>query len=139
MRPDVRRILLRKTWVRAHHGQAIVEFAFALPIFLMVVFGTVDFGRVIFTYAELVNGVREGARYGKVHCSETDAIKSVVIDRAPGLGLTPADVTVGNVGGCAPPAGKLTVGATTTFTTVTQNFLGIGPLGLSASATVDVE
>ena len=52
---------------RVHPGQAIVEFAFASIIFLLIVFGTIDFGRAIFIAGDLHNAAREGARYGKVH------------------------------------------------------------------------
>jgi Flp pilus assembly protein TadG len=44
----------------------MVEFALVLPVFLMLVFGTVDLGRAIFYQSLLNNAVRDGARYGTV-------------------------------------------------------------------------
>ncbi len=45
-------------------GQGIVEFALALPIFLVLVFGIIEFGRLLFTYAMVSSASREAARYG---------------------------------------------------------------------------
>src|SRR2546430_14476968 len=43
-------------------SQAIVEFAIIAPILLLLIFGVVDFGRVIYVYATINQGVNEGAR-----------------------------------------------------------------------------
>jgi Flp pilus assembly protein TadG len=48
-------------------GQALPEFAFIVPMFLMMLFGVMDFGRVIWAYNSLENAAREGARYAIVH------------------------------------------------------------------------
>jgi len=48
-------------------GQATVEFALVVVLLLLVVFGIIDFSRLIFSYATMSNGVREGARYAVVH------------------------------------------------------------------------
>ncbi len=120
----------------------MVEFAFAGTAFFLIVFGTIDFGRVIFSYAQLHNAVREGARYAKVHCPDSDAkknaVRDVVIDKSPQLSLTRAAVEVQTFG-CVPPDGYLRVSADANFTAVTQQFLGISPITLSSSARVDVE
>jgi Flp pilus assembly protein TadG len=46
----------------AQRSQALVEFAIVAPILLLVLFGVVDFGRVIYTYVTLNQAVNEGAR-----------------------------------------------------------------------------
>jgi len=123
-------------------GQALVEFAFASVFFLSIVFGTIDFGWVIFTYSQLHNAVREGARYAKVHCPDTaenrDDVRDVVIDKSPQLGLDYAAVDVQTFG-CVPPTGYLHVSAIAYFSAITQEFLGISPITLTSSARVDVE
>ena len=43
-------------------SQAIVEFAIIAPILLLLIFGVVDFGRVIYVYATINQAVNEGAR-----------------------------------------------------------------------------
>src|SRR3989442_9739135 len=40
-------------------AQALVEFALALPLFLLLVLALVDFSRLLFTYISLTNGARE--------------------------------------------------------------------------------
>ncbi len=66
----------RSIGTRAGVGQATVEFAIVSIIFLMIVLGTIDFGRAIYMYSELTNSVREGARYAQVAPTATSAIKS---------------------------------------------------------------
>ena len=45
-------------------GQGIVEFAIVLPILLLIVFGLIELGRLLFFYTVVNNASREGARYG---------------------------------------------------------------------------
>jgi Flp pilus assembly protein TadG len=49
---------------RHPRGQALVEFALALPLFLVLLFGIIDFGRIIAMQSAAVSASREGARYG---------------------------------------------------------------------------
>ena len=46
----------------AQRSQAIVEFAIIAPVLVILLFGVVDFGRVIYIYATLNQAVNEGAR-----------------------------------------------------------------------------
>jgi len=45
-------------------GQAVVEFALILPVFLLLLVIAVDFGRLFFSYIQINNAAREGAAYG---------------------------------------------------------------------------
>ena len=45
-------------------GSTAVEFALILPILMALVFGMIDFGRLLYTQEVLNNAVREGARLG---------------------------------------------------------------------------
>lgn len=47
-------------------GSIAVEFALILPILLMLLFGIIDFGRLLYTQEVLNTAVREGARMGIV-------------------------------------------------------------------------
>lgn len=51
---------------RKHPGQALVEFALVLPVLLLLLMGVMDFGWMVFNYAQLFNATREGLRYGTV-------------------------------------------------------------------------
>jgi Flp pilus assembly protein TadG len=48
-------------------GQGLVEFSIVLPLFLVMLFGVVDFGRVIWANDSLANAAREAARFAIVH------------------------------------------------------------------------
>jgi Flp pilus assembly protein TadG len=52
-------------------GQSLVEFALVFPIFILVLFGLLDVGRLIFATAAVSNAAREGARLGSVEASWT--------------------------------------------------------------------
>jgi Flp pilus assembly protein TadG len=49
---------------RDQQGSNVVEFAIFLPIFLILVFGIIDFGHAWYMKQVMVNASREGARYG---------------------------------------------------------------------------
>ena len=44
---------------RKERAQSLVEFALALPIFLLLMVAIIDFSRMLFTYMSLTNGARE--------------------------------------------------------------------------------
>jgi Flp pilus assembly protein TadG len=129
---------IRTRYPRALPGQGMVEFALAGTLFLMVVLGTLDLGHAVFRAAELHNAVREGAAVGRLRPTDTTAIKAAVVGHGGGNGLTASAVTVACAGGCA-TGGTITVSASSGFTAVTQALLGIAPITLNASATVDIE
>jgi hypothetical protein len=47
-------------------GQALVEFALVIPIFLLMLFGLIDMGRFVFMSSTLSQAAREGARLAAV-------------------------------------------------------------------------
>jgi Flp pilus assembly protein TadG len=61
-------------------GQSIVEAAFVIPLFILILCGILDFGW-IFTNQLMVNNCsREGARYAVVHSDEMD-LTSLITSR----------------------------------------------------------
>ena len=52
---------------RAIRGQALVEFALELPLFVLMLLAIFDFGRVIWARNSLENAAREGTRQAIVH------------------------------------------------------------------------
>lgn len=52
---------------RNGRGQAVTEFALVIPIFLLVLYGIIEFGRYVYTVQVVNNAAREGARYAIVH------------------------------------------------------------------------
>jgi len=62
----------RSDWRRrARSGSAAVEFAIVLPIFLMLLFGIIQFGAVLFLHNNMVNAARETVR--RMSVAELDA------------------------------------------------------------------
>ena len=96
-------------------GQSMVEFALVIPIFLIIVMATIDFGWAFRSYITTTNAVREGARYGVTGATEAQIVDRVV-DRSSGL-LTDGDVEVdGALGGSGD---ELTVDATLEYNYIT--------------------
>ncbi len=50
-------------------GQALVEFALVLPLFLLLLFSIIVFGLYVFYNPQLANAASEAARYAAVHSS----------------------------------------------------------------------
>jgi len=50
-------------------GQALVEFALIIPVFLLMLFGVVDAGRYVYMNGVLSQAAREGARLAAVEAS----------------------------------------------------------------------
>ena len=66
---------LRRSFIRDERGSAMVEFAVvAALIFIPIVFGIVEFGRLVWARNMVSAAAREGVRYAIVHGSESGAI-----------------------------------------------------------------
>ena len=63
---------------RREDGQAMVEFALILPIFLLILCGIIDFGWLFYNQLSLNNACREGARYAVVHTAENADTQSII-------------------------------------------------------------
>ena len=58
--------LIRARRKNGEKGQALVEFALLVPIFLLLLFAIVDFGMGFYSWITVTNAAREGARLGVV-------------------------------------------------------------------------
>lgn len=54
----------KMTTPKRNKAQAMVEFAIALPILLLLVYGLIETGRLIFIYSSIVTASRQAVRYG---------------------------------------------------------------------------
>src|SRR3990170_6618281 len=52
---------------RAARGQALVEFALIIPVFILLMVSIFDLGHVVWANNALSNSAREGARFAIVH------------------------------------------------------------------------
>jgi hypothetical protein len=123
-------------------GQDLVEYAITLPLFLILVFAIFDIGRGVYYYSAMYNAAREGARYGSVHPAEVGletTICNLVVDRAIAVDLTcdpVGDIVLDFV------TGTVTVNISFSYTLVTPivgTLLGINPINMSTSSTMEME
>src|SRR5262245_38889036 len=59
--------------VRRDHGAAAVEMALLLPLLLLLVFGIIDFGRMLNAQITVTEAAREGARAAVIENSRAAA------------------------------------------------------------------
>jgi Flp pilus assembly protein TadG len=64
---------------RKRRGAAAVEFAIVAPVFFLLVFGMIEFGRMVMVQQILTNASREGARKAVLDGSTTADVQNTVI------------------------------------------------------------
>lgn len=71
------KIRQKKRKHKGEDGQAMVEFALVLPIFLLILCGIIDFGWLFYNQLSLNNACREGARYAVVNTAEDLSVQAI--------------------------------------------------------------
>jgi Flp pilus assembly protein TadG len=61
---------------QGERGQSLVELAITLPILILLLLGTLDFGMAIFSYSMLRDAAQEGAFYGSFNPSNVAEIEN---------------------------------------------------------------
>jgi len=95
----------RPDWTqRAHHqregGQATAEFALLLPLLLLLLFGTIEFGQVFVNYLSVVEATHDGARVASLGGTATGSASAAQsAATAAGLGTVAVTVTGSPAGG----------------------------------------
>lgn len=74
-------------------GQTLVEFALILPVFILILVGLFDAGRLVFAYHTVNNAAREGGREATVNQTLAD-IQARAAQHAVALDIPAADVEV---------------------------------------------
>lgn len=86
-----------RKYLQNNRGQAMVEMALVLPLLLLILAGTIEFGRVLNQYLVVTAAAREGARAAvvggnDVEVSETAKKAAASIDTSGmDVSVTPAD------------------------------------------------
>jgi len=85
---------------RRDRGQAVVEFALILPLFVLLVFAICEFGRVWMNQHVLTTASRAGARVGILPSSTAGDVQTTVDNHLSAAGLDPnsASVVMSNIG-----------------------------------------
>jgi len=110
---------MRKSLLRRHRGQSMVEFAVLSPVFFLLLLGTIDLGRAVYIYNTISDAAREGTRAAIPFDTPLPSNATVVAAVQSKLG-----------GGFALAADPCLPGCTTTPTTPTQpntGYIWYGP------------
>lgn len=69
-------------------GQSLIEFALALPIFLLLLLGAAEFGRLAYAYIEVANAAHAGVQYGaQSHITASDNVGMALAATQDGTNL----------------------------------------------------
>ena len=67
-------------------GQALVEFALVFPVFLLLFFGVIDIGRLVYVNNAVAQAAREGSRWGAVaDRTQANNYPMNIVDQTTGL------------------------------------------------------
>lgn len=84
-------------------AQGIVEFALVLPLLLILVFGIIEAGRLLFIYSAVLSSSREAARYGSAageipgyipYYGDCNGIRAAAMRIGRFAGISPTDVSI---------------------------------------------
>ncbi|GAA1820610.1 TadE/TadG family type IV pilus assembly protein [Planosporangium flavigriseum] len=127
--------LTRTRKARRDDGAAAVEMALILPLLLFVLFGIVDFGRLLNAQITLTEAAREGARAAALYQNADARVQAATKDSLGGATVT-TTVTACPAGGST--SANAVVTAKVTFTFITP-LAALAPLfggSLNSSQTV---
>ena len=79
---------------RKRRGAAVVEFAVVAPILFLLVFGMIEYGRLVMVQQVLTNATREGARQGVLDGATTAEVQTTVTNYLTSANIAGATVTV---------------------------------------------
>jgi Flp pilus assembly protein TadG len=79
---------------RRQRGAAAVEFAIVAPIFFLMIFGMIEFGRMVMVQQIITNASREGARIGVLDGTTGSQVLASVDNYLEGARISGAAVTV---------------------------------------------
>jgi len=79
---------------RQRRGAAAVEFAVVAPVFVLLVFGMIEFGRMVMVQQMLTNAAREGARLGVIEGNTSNDVETRVDNYLAAANITGATVGV---------------------------------------------
>jgi Flp pilus assembly protein TadG len=111
-------VLTRRCRIRSRRGQAMVEFAMVAPLFFLMVFGIIEFGRIFYVEMTLQNAMRQAGRFA---VTGNDVVSGVKTDRVDAIIMIAQRAAVGLT-----DQGTVTVSAIDASGAITPNSAG-GP------------
>lgn len=118
-------------------GAAAVEFALVAPVFFLLIFGMIEYGRMVMVQQVLTNAAREGARVGVLDNATTSDVTTSVSSFLTGANINSSTVTVNpSPPSSAPYGGSVTVTVSVPFSQVSwlPSPMFLGGTTLSATA-----
>lgn len=79
---------------RERRGAAAVELAVVLPLFFLLIFGMIEYGRLVMVQQIITNAAREGARVAILTTATTSSVTTAVTSYLTNAGITGETVTV---------------------------------------------
>jgi len=88
------RCVAGKTRAAGRRGAAAVEFAVVLPVFITLVFGMIEYGRMVMVQQVITNAAREGCRKAIMDGATSQEVQDVVNNYLESAGITSATITI---------------------------------------------
>ncbi|HOV79617.1 MAG TPA: TadE/TadG family type IV pilus assembly protein [Bacillota bacterium] len=82
-----------KKIIEDRRGQALVELALILPLLILLLMGTIEFGRIFHSYLIITNASREGARAGIIGKTDTE-IRTLVKEVTASLEIPDSQISI---------------------------------------------
>ncbi len=119
-------------------GAAAVEFAIVLPVFVLLVFGMIEYGRMVMVQQVITNASREGARQAVLDGATSAAVQTAVTSYLTGASVSGSSTTVSPNPSGAAAGVPITVTVSIPFTAVSwlPSPMYLGGKTLSATTTM---
>jgi Flp pilus assembly protein TadG len=79
---------------RRRRGAAAVEFAMVAPVALLMILGSIEFGRAMFVHMLAVNTARTACRQASLSSATNDSVTTSAEDLLSSLGISNAQVVI---------------------------------------------
>lgn len=121
-------------------GAAAVELALVLPIFLILIFGLIQYGWLFYQVQETSFAVREGARVAAVGTQNSAGVATLVTSKIPSASSTPSVTVCWEAGALGEVGDQIIVTASHTATDFNFPFVPFrNALSISQTATTRTE
>lgn len=125
-----------KYFYKAQKGQSLVEFALLIPVFVIMLFGIMEFARLWETMNVLTSAAREGARVAAVTAPSESQVTNAVERLLGAANISSAAVTVSGPNSDA----EVIVTVSVNYTPLTGSIVpGIGAISLTRSSAMHWE
>ena len=107
---------------KGERGSTMAEFAVVASVFFMIVFGIIEFGRMLYTHNALTDATRRGARYAVLHTAEVATDGTPRVAKCVRAVVVYGETNINNA--CDPLSGKAPLINGITAATIEVEFNG---------------